>query len=361
MSDYGAPNSSVEDLNLKLWLDISRKRHAAVVCALAKVLDARSHTFVISAASEDLFEHLRSELEPYGVTILNRARSRGAFTTFLSAPSQVARLAGWARQHTFDLTLCLDNPVQAAASRLIRVPVATLLENPLDPGSQILRRAAGFIGAPHYLTAREMTGLKIRSSQIVWRYEDAPEAVFFDGFKATPTSRRDMFEELDWPISEANIDAPLVIYRPADRPHSKREVVEALAEFAKYPCITLVLTTDTKFSDVHSEEDVPTLKVLPPAEDSRRILSLADLVVSHGITLVKEASVVKTPAFWISRTKPKNRLLHLIERGAIAQALTLAEALSKPPQKRQHPAPQVVSHLASDLVAQLESFHELSS
>lgn len=346
---------------MKLWLDISRKRHAAVVCALVKVLEARNHHFVITSANEDLFSHLSAELAPHTVTILTGSKSRGTLARAFSAPMRVARLASWARQHSFDLALCLDNPTQATSSRLIGLSVAALLENPSDRGSEILRRASSFIGVPDYLTTRQMSDLNIAQSQIIWRYEDAPEAVYYDGFKSTPTSRQDLFRALNWAIPDAYSDAPLVVYRPPNTPHSKRQVSNIFHALQQHHCVALVLTSDVQFSRVHCEDEFPELKILPPQEDSRRLLSHSDLVLSHSTTLVKEATVVETPACWISKNKPKNRLLHLIDDGKIRHVTALTQALKAPPLKRQNPAPQVVSHLASDLVTQLESFHELSS
>ena len=54
---------------------------------------------------------------------------------------------------------------------------------------QVIRKAAHFLGLPTYLTSREVERLKLKTTPIVWRYEDAPEASYFDGFKPSPATR----------------------------------------------------------------------------------------------------------------------------------------------------------------------------
>ena len=91
----------------------------------------------------------------------------------------------------------------------------------------------------------------------------------------------------------------------------------------------------------------------------RALLMHADLVISRGPTLLKEAALLQTPSVWLSDAKAQNRLAHLLESGNIRQAPDLNAVLENRPDRRRSPAQPVVSHLASELVTQLESAVEI--
>ena len=342
---------------LKIWLDISRQRHISFAAALTKVLNARGHTFVLTASQPDYLERLKEETSSADVVLLQAGRNLRNVFQLAITPKRVLQIANWARHQNLDMALSLDNPIQALAARLVRVKVAALLENPHDQDAQIIRRAAQLLGLPTYLSSREVDRLKLKSTPIVWRYEDAPEASYFDGFKPSPGTRTEFLQAMGWGEDDDE-HLPVVVYHPKVRNESVRVGERNLERIASEDALTVLLPA------LNSERKERTfknrlIKQCPTDIDVRTLLTHADLVISDGTTLLKEAALLDTPSVWISRAKPQNRLNNLIEAGKIRQASTLEAALSSQPDRRLEPAQPIVSHLASELITQLESAFEI--
>lgn len=343
---------------LKIWLDISRQRHISFAAALTKVLTARGHSFVLTTSQPDYLERLKVETMKDDVALIQTGRNLRNVLHLAATPKRVLQLANWARHQHIDMALSLDNPIQALAARLISVKVAALLENPHDQDAQIIRRAAQLLGLPTYLSGREVDRLKLKSTPIVWRYEDAPEASYFDGFKPNPATRTEFLQAMGWGDDDDDEHLPIVVYHPKLRNESLRAGERNLERIAAEEALTVLLPsltgkrTERRFNN-------RLIKECPTTLDVRTLLTHADLVVSDGTTLLKEAALLETPSVWISRAKPQNRLGNLIDAGKIRQVSSLEAALDEQPDRRPHPAQPIVSHLASELITQLESAFEI--
>jgi predicted glycosyltransferase len=343
---------------LKIWLDISRQRHISFAVALTKVLNARGHSFCLTASQPAYLERLKSETATPDVTLIQTGRNLRNVLQLAVTPKRVLQLVNWARHQDIDMALSLDNPIQALAGRLLRLKVAALLENPHDQDAQVIRRAAHLLGLPTYLTNREVDRLKLKTTPIVWRYEDAPEASYFDGFKPSPATRIEFLQALGWGDHEDDEHLPIVVYHPKSKPESMRASEKNMQRLADHGALTVYLPSLAAKQSEREFKD-RRLRQCPAQIDVRTLLSFADLVLSDGTTLIKEAALLETPCVWISRAEPQNRLGHLIEAGKVQQAIHLDSPLSMRPDRRKNPAQPVVSHLASELITQLESAFEI--
>ena len=343
---------------MKLWLDITRQRHIPFAVSLTRVLRARGYEFVLSASQPDYVTRLQSEIDGHEVTLIETQRNLRNIFNLALTPKCVLQLANWARHQNIDMALSLDNPVQALSARLLKLKVAALLENPHDPDAHIIRRAAHFLGLPTYLSNREIDRLRLRGKPIVWRYQDAPEASYFDGFKPVPATRVEFLQRLGWGDDEDDEHLPVVVYHPSVRSQPLLGPDRALRRLTEESALTVFLPAQKSTKAVKLPES-RRLKHCPNDLDVRTLLMHADLVISRGPTLLKEAALVQTPSIWISEAKAQNRLAPLLECGTIHQAPNITTALQNRPDKKRLAAQPVVSHLASELVTQLESAVEI--
>ena len=343
---------------MKLWLDITRQRHIPFAVSLTRVLRARGYEFVLSASQPDYVTRLQSEIDGHEVALIETQRNLRNIFNLALTPKCVLQLANWARHQNIDMALSLDNPVQALSARLLKLKVAALLENPHDPDAQIIRRAAHFLGLPTYLSSREVDRLRLKGKPIVWRYQDAPEASYFDGFKPAPSNRVEFLQMLGWGDEEDDEHLPIVVYHPSVRSQPLLGPDKALRRLAKESALTVFLPAQKSTKSIKLPKSRQ-IKLCPAELDVRTLLMHADLVISRGPTLLKEAALLQTPSVWLSDAKAQNRLAHLLESGNIRQAPDLNTVLESRPDRRRSPAQPVVSHLASELVTQLESAVEI--
>ena len=343
---------------MKLWLDISRHRHISFAAALTKVLTARGHTFVVTASEPAFVERLKADVSPEAITLIQSGRSLRNVLHLAITPKRVLQLANWARHQNIDMALSLDNPIQALSGRLLRLKVAALLENPHDPEAAVIRRTAHLLGLPTYLSGRDVDRLRLHTTPIVWRYEDAPEATYFDGFKPNPPSRVEFLKTLGWGEHEDDEHLPIVVYHSKALVKLRKSHKAVLETLSKTDSLTVLLPSPN-YPEPSLEGLNRRQTIYSPESDVPTLLTHADLVISDGTTLLKEAALLGTPSIWLSSSQAYNRLGHFIDSGRIRQVASLEDAFSEKLDLRPAPAHAIVSHLASDLVTQLESAFEI--
>ena len=109
---------------------------------------------------------------------------------------------------------------------------------------------------------------------------------------------------LGWGHDEEDEHLPIVVYHPSVRSQPILGPDKALRRLAKESALTVFLPAQKSTKSVKLP-DSRRIKLCPSELDVRALLMHADLVISRGPTLLKEAALLQTPSVWLSTLRPR--------------------------------------------------------
>jgi hypothetical protein len=281
---------------MRIWIDLSNSPHVPFFVALRAEFLARGHEVEMTARefaqTVELAEqaglapavvggHGGRELAGKAGNLLGRARA----------------LRSWARTRRLDLAVSHNSYSQIVAARARRVRSVTLMDYEHQPANHLAFRLASRVIVPRAFPAAALRRYGA-SPRKVRRYDGFKEDVYLADWQPAPGAFETLRQSLG--INERDV---LVVVRPPARDalyhRFDNELFDALLE---HLCaqddarIVLLARTDAQreeFDARHRSENV----IMPrEALDGATLIAAADLVVSAGGTMNREAAALGVPA-----------------------------------------------------------------
>ena len=281
---------------MRIWIDLANSPHVPFFSALREEFLARGHELEVTArdfaqtvelaeqaglAPAVIGEHGGRALKGKAGNLLGRARA----------------LRSWARGRGFDLAVSHNSYSQIVAARALRVRSVTLMDYEHQPANHLAFRLASRVIVPRAFPAAALRRYGA-SRRKVRRYDGFKEDVYLADWQPAPGAFENLRESLC--VSESDV---LVVVRPPARDalyhRFDNELFDALVE---HLCaqddarIVLLARTDAQreeFDALHRSENV----IMPHAAlDGATLIAAADLVVSAGGTMNREAAALGVPA-----------------------------------------------------------------
>ena len=279
---------------MKIWADMSGPAHVLVLRPIIERLQARGH-------------HVRVTAREYGQTlgVLDRlgipyeAIGRHAGASLVRKAGAVASrsvsLARWARPQRFDLALGHGSVDLGVVSAVLRVPSVQMQDYEYAGlQRQLAFRAARLVLVPDAIPPEAMRRAGANPDKL-FRYPGLKEDYYLADFEPGNT----VLDELG-----INPSRVLVVMRPSPETsayHAQNTLEErVLDRVQKAEDVTCVVIprTDAQAQRVRERGD-SNLLVPDRAIDAQSLIALADLVVSAGGTMNREAVALGTPAYTI--------------------------------------------------------------
>jgi hypothetical protein len=209
--------------------------------------------------------------------------------------SRSLALARWARSRRFDLALGHGSVDLAVVAGLLRVPSVQMQDyEHAGLQRQLAFRLARRVLVPDAIPVDAMRRAGASEGKL-FRYPGLKEDYYLADFEPDPG----VLDELG-----IDRDHVLVVFRPspetsayhADNPLEER-LLDVLAGGQGVTCV-VIPRTDAQAQRVRSR-DAPALVVPARAVDAQSLIAFADLVVSAGGTMNREAVALGTPAYTI--------------------------------------------------------------
>src|SRR6266550_1768672 len=324
---------------MHIWIDLANSPHVPFFHALIPEFIARGHTIEISA--RDFAQTV--ELATKAGMMAHVIGGHGGGSITGKAGNLVGRAAAlrkWARDRGFDKAVSHNSYAQIAAAAALGIKAVTLMDYEHQPANHLAFRLASKVIVPHAFPAAELRkyGASMRK---VKRYEGTKEDVYLAGF--VPDSA---FAETLRKLNIASDDV-LVVARPPAREalyhRFENELFDQLIAHLnslKGTRIILLPRTDAQRSD-YQARNLPNVIMPREALDGGNLIAAADLVVSAGGTMNREAAVLGVPAASVYAGKwaaideelvREGRLQRLAAREDI-ESLTIAKKKSIDPRK----------------------------
>ena len=297
---------------MHVWVDFTNTAHVVVLRPLVEELVAESHEVTLTARPlSHTFELLDDWGYPY--TALGRYGGAGRVGKARAAASRLAGMVAFGRRRGFDYALAHGSTDLTAACRVLRVPNTTMFDYE-------------WASLQHHWNCRLATRVLVPDAipeERVARYgARPPKLVRYPGLK-------EEYYLADWEPDEAVLtalgvdrDRPLAVVRTApsyalylggsENPLLARVLLHLLEQASQ---VVVLARTEAQRREARALD--PRLVVPDRAVDARSLVAFADLLVSAGGTMNREAAVLGTPVYSIFEGRP----------GAVDERLAAEERL----------------------------------
>jgi uncharacterized protein len=279
---------------VKIWVDLTNAAHVVVLRPLVELLEAGGHEVTLTARP---LSHTTELLDDWGhpYTVIGHHGGAGKLGKALAAASRVAQAFGFARGKNFDYGLAHGSTDLPPVGRVLGIPNTTMFDYEWARlQHEVNCRLATRVLVPDAIPADRLAVYGARPPKLV-QYPGLKEEYYLSDFEPDPAM-----------LAELGLDPARVIAVVRTAPSyalylggSENELVPPLLRRLLDEGAQVVVLARTD-EQRRALRDVDLALVVPErAVDGRSLAGLADLVVSAGGTMIREAAVLGTPVWSI--------------------------------------------------------------
>jgi uncharacterized protein len=277
---------------MRIWVDCTAAAHPLVLRPIVDRLEAQGHEVFITAREYGQTLGILERLGmPYTKVGAHGGRSRLGKAWALGGRS--ARLAGFVWQRRPQLAIAHGSVDLAVVSYLYRIPSAQMQDYEFARlQRQVAFRAAGRVLVPDSIPLERLAKLGAKEKKLV-RYPGLKEEYYLADFKPDPAV-----------LSELGLDREkvLVVVRPPPETseyHAPNDLYGATISrlAAAEGAQAVVIPRTAEQGAAVQALGAASLIVPERAIDAQSLIAYADLVVSAGGTMNREAVALGTPVF----------------------------------------------------------------
>lgn len=280
--------------SLRIWIDLANSPHVPFFRTLIPEFVARGHQVEISARdfAQTVELATKAGMLPHVIGGHGGGKLTGKAGNLIG---RAAALRKWARDRGFDLAVSHNSYAQISAAAALGIRSVTLMDYEHQPANHLAFRLASKVIVPRAFPSAELKkyGASLRK---VARYEGLKEDVYLAEFTSDPK-----FADVLQHLGIAGEDVLVVARPPAHEALYHRFENELfddlLTHLSSQPDVKIVLLprTDAQRADYEARK-LPNIIMPREALDGANLVAAADLVVSAGGTMNREAAALGVPA-----------------------------------------------------------------
>lgn len=334
--------------SMRIWIDLANSPHVPFFRALIPEFVARGHQVEITARdfAQTVELAIGAGLTPHVVG------GHGGGTISGKAGNLIGRagaLRKWARDRGFELALSHNSYAQIAAAAALRIKTVTLMDYEHQPANHLAFRLASRVIVPRSFPAAELKKYGA-STRKVRRYQGTKEDVYLAGFVPDPE-----FANTLAGLGVASTDVLIVVRPPARDALYHRFENELFDELIEKLCaregvrVMLLPRSDAQRAEYESR-NLEGLIMPRSALDGANLIAAADLVLSAGGTMNREAAALGVPAVSIYAGKWAAIDQELVEEGRLRSINSAEEIDSLVVEKKQRAHPRDAKAVRAEVV-----------
>jgi uncharacterized protein len=275
---------------MRIWIDLTNSPHVLVMRPLIEAMRADGHEVEVTARD---FAQTLELCERFGIdhTAIGRHRGGRLASKGLGLVSRSGALVRWARGRRFDVAIGHGSNDVSVAAALLRVPAATAFDYEFAAQQHHVNcRLCRVVMVPELIPPERLAryGAKPRKLR---RYAGLKEEYYLADFEPDEAVLGELGLERDRPLVVVRTPPDVSLYHRFETPLFPR-VLERLAE-GDAQAVVLPRTSEQR-------DEVRRLGpfVVPEhAVDAQSLVAYADLVISAGGTMNREAVALGTPVY----------------------------------------------------------------
>src|SRR3954452_14405082 len=278
----------------RVWVDLTNPAHVVVLRPLVALLEADGHDVTLTARP---LSHTTELLDDWGhpYTAIGHHGGASRVGKALAAGSRTAQAFAFARGKRFDYGLAHGSTDLPPVGRLLRIPNTTMFDYEWARLQHELNcRLATNVLVPDAIPAERLAPYGARPPKLV-RYPGLKEEYYLADFEPDQSALRELGVDPEHVVAIVRTAPSYALYLGGSEnellPRLLRRLLDENAQ------VIVLARTDEQRRALRELD--PGLVVPERAVDGRSLAALADLVVSAGGTMIREAAVLGTPVWSI--------------------------------------------------------------
>src|SRR5256885_10552885 len=282
---------------MRVWIDLTNSPHVLVLRPVVQLLRARGHEVEVTARD---FAQTIELCARFGIEPAVVARHRGGRVTAkaLGLASRSVALARWARGRRFDLAIGHGSNDVSIAAALLRIPSSTAFDYEWATVQHNINcRLARAVVVPDAIPPERLRryGAGPRKLQ---RYPGLKEEYYLADFEPDEAVLAELGLERGRPLAVVRTPPAVSLYHRFENDLFAR-VLRRLRETGAQ--VVVLPRTPEQRAELASESGF----VVPErAVDAQSLVAYADVVVSAGGTMNREAVALGTPVYTVFEGRP---------------------------------------------------------
>jgi uncharacterized protein len=273
---------------VRVWIDLTNSPHVLVMRPVIERLRTGGHALEVTA--RDFAQTLElCERFDIGHTAIGRHRGERRASKALGLAERSLALARWARPRRFDLALGHGSNDVTVAARLLGVPSATAFDYEWATVQHTVNcRLAGAVVVPEAIPPERLRRYGA-SERKLRRYPGLKEEYYLADFEPDPAVLGELGLDRDEPIAVVRTPPEMSLYHRFESP-----LFGAVLDRLRGTQTVVLPRTLAQHAELAAHGG---LIVPDTAVDAQSLVALADLVVSAGGTMNREAVALGTPVY----------------------------------------------------------------
>ena len=283
----------------RVWVDLTNPAHVVVLRPLVELLEAGGHEVTLTARP---LSHTTELLDDWGhpYTAIGHHGGAGRVGKALAATSRTAQAFRFARSKRFDYGLAHGSTDLPPVGRLLGIANTTMFDYEWARLQHELNcRLATRVLIPDAIPAERVERYGARPPKLV-RYPGLKEEYYLAGFEPDESVPAELGVDRERILAVVRTAPSYALYLGG----SENELLPRVLRRLVGEGAQVVVLARTNEQRQRLRELDAGLIVPERAVDGRSLAALADLVVSAGGTMIREAAVLGTPVWSIFEGRP---------------------------------------------------------
>jgi predicted glycosyltransferase len=277
-----------------IWVDLTNPAHVIVLRPLVELLEAGGHEVTLTARP---LSHTTELLDDWGhpYTAIGHHGGASRVGKALAAGSRTAQAFAFARGKRFEYGLAHGSTDLPPVGRLLRIPNTTMFDYEWARLQHELNcRLATRVLVPNAIPAERLAPYGARPPKLV-QYPGLKEEYYLGEFEPDESVLGELGVDRSGVIAVVRTAPSYALYLGGSENELLPQVLRWLLD-EEAQVVVLARTDDQR----RALRDLDASLIVPEhAVDGRSLAGLADLVVSAGGTMIREAAVLGTPVWSI--------------------------------------------------------------
>jgi uncharacterized protein len=282
---------------MRVWVDLTNSPHVLVLRPIVQLLRARGHEVDVTARD---FAQTLELCERFGLrpTVVGRHRGARVDAKALGLVSRSGALARWARGRRFDLALGHGSNDVTIAAALLRIPCSTAFDYEWATVQHTINcRLARAVVVPEAIPPARLRRYGAGPDKLR-RYPGLKEEYYLADFEPDPAVLAELRLDRERPLAVVRTPPSVSLYHRFENDLFAR-VLQRLPETGAQ-VVVLPRTTEQRVQLAVERSFV----VPENAVDTQSLVAFADVVVSAGGTMNREAAALGTPVYTVFEGRP---------------------------------------------------------
>jgi uncharacterized protein len=278
---------------MRVWIDLTNSPHVLVMRPVIECLQADGHEVRVTARD---FAQTLALCERFGIahTAIGHHRGERLTAKATGLASRSGALVRWARPRRFDIALGHGSNDVSVAAALLRIPSSTMFDYEWATVQHNVNcRLAKAVVVPEAIPVRRLERYGAKGK--VRAYEGLKEEYYLADFEPDDGVLEELGLDRARPIVVVRTPPDVSLYHRFENDLFAR-VLERLQEAAAVAGVQPVVLPRVASQRAELAE-VPGFRVPERAIDAQSLIAYADLVISAGGTMNREAVALGTPVY----------------------------------------------------------------